>query len=128
MEEAGYANIFSIKDSSFAVGVRTKADSGSTLPDRFRLYGFSVWIPAEDVTTGTFFKFYDGDSTVNPSTPLWTMRFWQDDTGLPGSVAWNASNMMMQDDSYIQVDNGVYWELTSSDTDARADSGITVYF
>lgn len=123
MEESGYVNVFSIKDSSFAVGVRTKADSGSTLPDQFRLYGFSFWIPSKP--TETFFKFYDGDSTVNPSTPLWAVRIMSFQTALIGI---NASSMMMQDDSYIQIDNGLYWELTSSDASARADSGITVYF
>lgn len=122
MEESGYANVFSIKDSSFAVGVRTKADSGSTLPDQFRLYGFSFWVPSDDI--GTLFQFYDGDSTVNPSTPLWTVRLWSHNTMLTGL---NATDVMIQDDSYIQIDNGLYWELTSSDATARAGCGITVY-
>lgn len=123
MEESGYANVFSIQDSSFAVGVRTKADSGSTLPDQFRLYGFSFWVPSSNPEV--LFRFYDGDSTVNPSTPLWTVRIWSHSATAPG---WNSFNMMMQDDSYIQIDNGLYWELTSSDATARAGCGITVYF
>jgi len=123
VEESGYVNVFSIKDSSFAVGVRTKADSGSTLPDQFRLYGFAFWVPSE--VDATVFKFYDGDSSVNPSTPLWTVRLWQKHPSAPGL---GASDMMMQDDSYIQIDNGLYWELTSSDTTARSGCGITVYF
>jgi len=127
VEQSGYVDIFSRKNIAAVVNVRQKVDpSGTpTLPKQFRLYGFSVWVPSENVSSGTIFRFYDGDSTVNPSTPLWTMRFWQH--GFLGSFGWNSTNMIMQDDSYIQVNNGLYWRLTSGTTTARVGMGITVY-
>lgn len=122
MEESGYVNVFSKKDVAMTVNLRNKVDvPGTSLPTSFRMYGFSVWVPANNVST--IFRFYDGDATVNPSTPLWTMRFWQH-----SYAGWNSSNMMMQDDSYIQINNGLYFQLQSTYTDARAGSGITVYF
>jgi hypothetical protein len=92
------------------------------IPSKVRLYGFSAWVPG--TPAGQVFKFYDGDSRDNL---LWTTRFWQHGLG-PGTEGWNYSNVMMQDDSYIEVNDGLHYEVETDVGVTLTDCMITVYF
>ena len=82
-------------------GVLTKR-----LPSRIRLYGF-----------------YDGDSSDNL---LWTTRFYQ--SGFLATTGWATSSMMMQDDSYIEVNDDLHYEVVTDVGVVLTDCMITVYF
>lgn len=103
MEQSGYS---SVKTSSITMPVtETRTVVSSSLPTAFRLYGFSVWIEAN--ANGVYFRLYDGDSTTDA---LWTIRFQASTDG------WNNYDLIMQDDSYIRIDDGLYLELEYSGT------------
>lgn len=101
MEQSGYS---SVKVSNIVIPVSgTRTIFSSSLPTAFRLYGFSVWV--QSLLAGVYFRLYDGDSTTDP---LWSIRSQSRVTG------WNNFDLMLQDDSYIRIDDGLYIEIEYS--------------
>jgi len=101
LEQSGYS---SVKVSNIVMPVsETRTIVASSLPTAFRLYGFSVWV--QSIRTGAYFRLYDGDSTTDP---LWSIR---SQSYIPG---WNNFDLILQDDSYIRIDDGLYIEIEYS--------------
>ena len=97
----------------------TRVPFSSSLPTRFKFLGF-IFFSSLNNPTGTAgtiaeFKIFDGTTSSDPA-----LTFFMP-SGQVNSLSANQGSYMMMDDNYIQFDNGLYLEVTSTgfSTDAQ---------
>ena len=85
----------------------------SSLPSRIKLVGFTVgrslvsYTSTENIVHR--FKLFDGSSV---SDPFWTIPFF---TSSVATLAFSPSLFTITDDSYLDVENGLSYEVTTAD-------------
>ena len=88
----------------------------SSIPSRIKLVGFSVGMTrVASLATGSTvqrFKLFDGSS----SDPFWTIPFPRP---LVETIAYQPSLFVVTDESYLEIENGLNYEVT---TDGLADA------
>lgn len=85
----------------------------SSLPSSLKFFGFSFGITrvstGQTANTVQRFKLFDGPSS---SDPFWTVAL---PTSTTEGFSFQPCFFIVTDDSYISVDNGLYYEVTSAD-------------
>jgi len=85
----------------------------SSLPSRIKLVGFTVGRSLVSYTSTANivhrFKLFDGPSV---SDPFWTIPFFAPSVA---TLAFSPSLFTITDDSYLDVENGLSYEVTTAD-------------
>ncbi len=102
---------------SLNVGIGNGLQTTPDTPSRFKLIGISVsptentnaFMESDEVNTVQTLKFYDGNSG-SASSLIFTFPII---LGLSTFTA-NSGDFIMQNDSYIQIENSLYWSPSFS--------------
>jgi hypothetical protein len=99
----------------------------SSIPSRIKLVGFSVGVTRVDsssvpANTVQRFKLFDGSS----SDPFWTIPFTRPTFV---NIAYQPSLFIVTDDSYLEIENGLNYEVTSGElADASNPFLVNVFY
>jgi hypothetical protein len=97
--------------------------SGS-LPSRIKLLGFSFFYGESSTVAADRFKLFDGSTS---SSVIWTFSM----TGAGAVPGWvnNQSSMLMTDDTFLRIDSGLHYEVTSTNYSSSSNKlNITIYY
>jgi len=106
MDSFGYCQASNAVFTSITTA-RTLVDS--SLPERFKLFGLILCYP-ERTSFGDdieYLKLYDGSTSTSP---LWIFNSSQGSS----TIHLFSASILMQDDSYIPVNDGLYFEVANS--------------
>lgn len=121
-----------VKDLNFNIAdpseLRRFDATSSSMPDRFKLIGVSASAtknsyPMSIQYTIQTFKLYDGDSGSDESLLL-TFPLIIGAATLNG----NCNDFIMQNDSYVHVKNGLYYNASSSVSNVNEPLSVTVMY
>ena len=120
MDSFGYCQASNAVFTSITTD-RTLVDS--SLPERFKLFGLILCFPENSgfVDDIEYFKLYDGSTSTSP---LWIFNSSQS-----SATQLFSASIVMQDDSYIPVNGGLYFEATNADgVSATIPMTISVFY
>jgi hypothetical protein len=123
----GYCQTYNDQLDPSSADTRYLIGSGS-LPSSIRLLGFSFFHSIGPVSdSADRFKLFDGTSS---SSVIWTFpmlrSFWT-----VGGDAWstNQNSMLMTDDSFLKINDGLAYEVTSTDFSSSSYKiNVTVFY
>ncbi len=120
-----------VKDLNFNVAdpsVLRRFDTTSAMPDRFKLIGVSA-SATQNTYAGSLqytiqtFKLYDGDSGSDESLLL-TFPLIIGATNFNG----NCNDFIIQNDSYVHVENGLYYNASANVSNVNEPLSVTVIY
>jgi hypothetical protein len=120
-----------VKDLNFNIQFPSplrRFDVTSSMPDRFKLIGVSASAtknsyPASLQYTIQTFKLYDGDSGSDESLLLTFPLIIG-----AGTLNGNCNDFIMQNDSYIHVNNGLYYNASGNVSNINEPFSVTVMY
>jgi hypothetical protein len=120
-----------VKDLNFNIqnpSALRRFDLTSSMPDRFKLIGVSASATRNSHSSSIqftiqTFKLYDGDSGSDESLLL-TFPLIIGASALAG----NCHDFIMQNDSYVHVKNGLYYNASSNVSDINEPLSVTVMY